>query len=311
MRSPSTTIRGTDAADGASATRSARTVGPWRSEARHAAMVAARPAALSEDGPRPTMTALPHAPTPELPDDRRDARPRPPRHRHDPDALDRWRPAGELGAPGRPDGRRADGLRPLDALPPPRADPPGLAGPRPLRPQRRPRQHAAVLAAPPHRLRPRARRPQAVPPVGQPDPRPPRIRPDAGRRGDHRAAGPGAGERDRDGHRRAPPRGRVQPRRPRHRRPLDLRDRLGRRPPGGDRVGGVQPRGASAARQAGRPLRRQPHPARRPDLDGVVGGRRSSASRPTAGTPAGSRTATTSRRSRRPSRPPAATTGRA
>ena len=200
---------------GPAAARSARAVGPRRSEARHAAMVPARPAGPSDRGPRPTMTALPHAPTPELPDDRRDARPRPPRHRHDPDALDRWRPAGELGAPGRPDGRRADGLRPLDALPPPRPDPPGLARPRPLRPQRRPRQHAAVLAAPPHRLRPLARRPQAVPPVGQPDARPPRIRPDAGRRGDHRPAGPGAGERDRDGHRRAPPRGRVQPRRPR------------------------------------------------------------------------------------------------
>ena len=44
-------------------------------------------------------------------------------------------------------------------------------------------------------------------------------------------------------------------------------------------------------------LRRQPHPARRPDDDGLVGGRPRRGSRPTAGTPSGSRTATTSRRS--------------
>ena len=95
------------------------------------------------------------------------------------------------------------------------------------------------------------------------------------------------------------------------RRPPDVRHRLRRRPPGGDRVGGGQPGRPPPARQAHRPVRRQPHPARRPDRDGLVGGRARSGSRPTAGTPSGSRTATTSARSRRRSRPPAPTTGRA
>ena len=49
---------------------------------------------------------------------------------------------------------------------------------------------------------------------------------------------------------------------------------LRRRPPGGHRVGGGEPRRPPPARQAHRPLRRQPHPARRADRDGLVGGRR-------------------------------------
>ena len=123
--------------------------------------------------------------------------------------------------------------------------------------------------------------------------------------------GQGLDERGRDGDRRAPPGGRVQPRRPRHRRPLDVRDRLGRRPPGGHRVGGAQPRRPPPARQAGRALRRQPHPARRADVDGLVGGRAQAVRGLRLACAAGSRTATTSPRSRRPSRPRAATTGRA
>ena len=64
--------------------------------------------------------------------------------------------------------------------------------------------------------------------------------------------------------------------------------------------------GPPSARQARRPVRRQPHPARRADRHGLVGGRPRSASRPTAGTSAGSRTATTSRPSsaRSPARAP-------
>ena len=95
---------------------------------------------------------------------------------------------------------------------------------------------------------------------------------------------------------------RVQPRRARGHRPLDLRHRLRRRPPGGHRVRGREPRRPPAPRQAHLPLRRQRHPARRPDLDGLVRGRASRASTRTAGTPSASRTATTSPRSRRPSR---------
>ena len=180
--------------------------------------------------------------------------PRPPRDRHDPDALDRRRPAGELRPPGCPDGRRADGLHALDPLPPPRPDAPGLARPRPLRPERRSRLDAPVLAPPPDRLRRVARRSEGVSPVGLEDARPPGVRADARRRGDHRPARPGLRERGRDGDRRGSPRGRVQPRRPRRRRPLDLHALLGRRPPGGHRVrGGVARRSPSPA-QARRPL---------------------------------------------------------
>ena len=57
------------------------------------------------------------------------------------------------------------------------------------------------------------------------------------------------------------------------RRPLDLRHLLRRRPPGGHRVRGRQPRRAPEARQARDALRRQPGPARRPDRDGLLGGR--------------------------------------
>ena len=132
--------------------------------------------------------------------------PRPARDRHDPDPLDRRRPEGELRPSGRPDGRGADGLHALDALPAPRPDPPGLAGPRPVRPERRPRLDAPVLAPPPDRLRRDARGPRELPAVGLADAGPPGVRPDAGRRGDDRAARPGLRERRRHGDRRGPPR---------------------------------------------------------------------------------------------------------
>ena len=123
---------------------------------------------------------------------------------------------------------------------------------------------------------------------GSQTPGPPGVRPDARRRGDDRAARPGLRERGRHGHRRAPPRRRVQPPRPRHRRPPDLRHRSD-----GDLQEGIaseaaQPGRPPPARQAHRPLRRQPHPARRPDGDGLVARTCSRASRPTAGTPSGS-----------------------
>ena len=112
-------------------------------------------------------------------------------------------------------GAAPDGLRAVDAVPAPRPDAPRLARPRPVRAVRRPRQHAAVLAPPPDRLRRLARRPQVVPAVGQQHARPPRVRPDARRRGDDRSARPGLRQRRRDGHRRAAPGRRVQPRRAR------------------------------------------------------------------------------------------------
>ena len=71
---------------------------------------------------------------------------------------------------------------------------------------------------------------------------------------------------------------------PRADRPPHLRDRQRRRHAGGRRVRGLLARRPPRARQADRLLRQQPHPARRRDRDGVLRGRRRSASRPTAGT---------------------------
>ena len=209
------------------------------------------------------------------PHDRRDARPRPPRHRHHPDALDRRRPAGEFRASGRPDGRGPDGLHDLDAVPAACADGPDMAGPRPVRAQRGPREHAAVLAPAPDRVRRHARRPQVVPPVGQPHAGSPGVRPDApaSRRRPDRWA---RASRTRSGWRSpndAWPRSSTGTS---HEivdhwtyviaSDGDLQE--------GHRVGGVQPRRAPPARQARGALRRQPHPARWPDRDGLVRGRR-------------------------------------
>ena len=63
----------------------------------------------------------------------RDARPRPALHQHDPDALHRRDPEGELGPPGDADGDRAGHLHALAALPALRPGRPDLAEPRPLR----------------------------------------------------------------------------------------------------------------------------------------------------------------------------------
>ena len=94
-----------------------------------------------------------------------------------------------------------------------------------------------------------------------------------GRRGHDRPARPGIRQRRRHGHRRAPPRRPVQPAGPHHRRPPHLRPLLGRRPHGGRRGGGGVPRGAPRARQADRPLRRQPGVARGEGGAVVLGGR--------------------------------------
>ena len=81
------------------------------------------PVALGPVAGRPTMALHLPARAGVPPDDRcRDARPRPPRDRHDPDAVDGRRPAGELRASGRPDGRGADGLHAVDAVPAARPD---------------------------------------------------------------------------------------------------------------------------------------------------------------------------------------------
>src|SRR6187549_3965497 len=101
------------------------------------------------------------------------------RHQHDPYAVHRRRAGGQQWPPGRADGRRANGVCRVDAIPPPRPDPPGLVWPRPLRAVERPRQHAAVLVAPLDRLRPATRRAQALPPIWLANARPSGIRPHA------------------------------------------------------------------------------------------------------------------------------------
>jgi hypothetical protein len=217
-------------------------------------------------GRRQRPTARLHPPRPGAHQDRPA---RPPRDRHHPHARDRRGPAGELGTSRCPDGCRADGVRPLDALPPPCPHPAGLAGARPVRPVRGPRQHAPLRPAPPDRLRRHAGRPPELPAVGLPNPGPSGVRSHRGRRGDHRPAGPGARQCGGDGHRPAPAGIRV-PGSGCAGRPLDLRHLLGRRPPGGRRVGGVQPGRSPAPGPPGVPLRRQPDPARRADRVGLV-----------------------------------------
>ena len=93
----------------------------------------------------------------------------------DPRARDGRGAEGELGSPGHADGARAARARAVDARHEVRRDRPRLARPRPLRAVGRARVDAALLDAVPHRLRPRARRPARVPPVGLAHARPPRV----------------------------------------------------------------------------------------------------------------------------------------
>ena len=183
--------------------------------------------------------AAPARAPPETANDPRHGPPRSARGRHHPHPLDRWRPAGELRAPRRTDGRRADDVRPVDPPSPPLAAEPGLAQPGPLRAVGRSRVDAPVLDAPPDGLRRQPRRPQGLPAVGLDHPGSPGIRPDLGGRGDDRTARPGPRERHRHGHRGAAAGGGVQPARARHRRPPDLRHRQRRRHAGGGRLRGL------------------------------------------------------------------------
>ena len=312
MRSPSTTIRAGPLAARrvgrrGRGGRGARNFGMGFEDRRaRAASLGARLGRTYNVRPSAARAGVP-------PDDHcRDARPRPPRDRHDSDPLDRRRPAGELRASRRPDGRGADGVRALDAVPPPLPDEPGMARPGPLRAVGRACLDAPLLAAPPDRLRPPARGAHGVPSVGLANAGTPGIGADAGGRGNDRAARSGVRQRRRDGHRRAAPRGRVQWRRRLHRRSSDVRHRQRRRPPGGHRLGGGQPCRAPATGQIDRAVRRQPHPARRPDGDGVLGGCAEALRGLRLAHPAGRRRQRRRRhRIRRSRRPATPTTGRA
>ena len=72
--------------------------------------------------------------------------------------VDRRHPEGELGTPGAAAGLRADGVRAVAAPPQARSARAAVVRSRSLRAVGRPRLDAALLAAPPHRLRPLARR---------------------------------------------------------------------------------------------------------------------------------------------------------
>ena len=210
-------------------------------------------------------------------------------HQHDPHALDRRDPEGELRPPGYADGAGTRRLRALAALPPLRSAGPDLAEPRPLRALQRPRLDAPLLAASPDRGeggRPRLRgggrargEPrghQALPPARLEVSRPPRVPLDL-RGGD--TTGPlGQGIATSVGmaiaskwlaaryNRAGLPAVRLRRLRVRRRRLLHggglERGRLLRRPP--------------AARQPLLGLRQQPHHDRRPHGDHLRGRRRRS-----------------------------------
>ena len=215
-------------------------------EGRHGTSIAA--AATMQPSPRPS----PRAREPETTDD----------HRHRPldrlaidtirTLVDRRRPEGELRSPGRPDGRGADGLRPVDALPAPRPDP-ARTGPTATGSSCRPATprcsstallHLTGYDLPLDDL-------EALPPVGLADARPPRVRPDA--RASRRRPGRSArasptpsGWRSRSAASRPSSTARATRSSTTGRYVIVLR----RRPPGGHRVGGRVAGRPPPARQA-------------------------------------------------------------
>jgi hypothetical protein len=176
---------------------------------------------------------------------------------------------GEVRSPRPAPRRRTDGVRTVGPVPSSRPGPSRLAQPGPLHPLRGPRLGASLRPAPRHRLRPHAGGPAAVPAVGQPHPGPPRTWAYPRGRGYHRASRSGIRHGRRHGHRGAPPSLRVQPEGAPGRRPLHLRDRIGRGPDGRDLLRGRLPGGHARAGEVDLPLRRQPRFAGRPDRVGV------------------------------------------
>ena len=185
------------------------------------------------------------------------------RDRHDPGTGDGCGAEGERGASRDRDGAGAARLRALPASAAAQPGQPELGEPRPLHPLRRPRLHPPVRDPPPDRLQPLARGAQALPPVGVEDTGPSGALRHRGRRDDHRPARAGLRERRRLRHRRPLPRRALQPAPRRDRRPLRLRDLLGRRSDGGPLLRGGVDRRPPRPRPARLLLRRQPHHDRR------------------------------------------------
>ena len=220
---------------------------------------AASPLSLLTTSPSPRAnTQLPHEPGQPA---------RPAERRHDPDPLHRRHPEGELGSPGPSARRGADGLRAVAEVPGARPDRSGLGRPRPVRAVRRARQHAALRAPAPDRVRALARRDQELPTVAEQDPRD--TRSSGTRRVSSAPPAPRSGlrQRGRHGARRALAGPAVQHGRAHDRRPLDLGAGLRRGPDGGHQRRGGVARRAPGSRQAGLRLRLERHLPRRPDVD--------------------------------------------
>src|SRR6266566_4311109 len=108
---------------------------------------------------------------------------RPVVHQHGPHPRDGCGAAGRLGPPRHGNGAGAAGLRVVAAPPALQSGQPRLVRARSLRVVGGARLHAALRGALPHRVRPLARRPQAVPPVGESHAGPLRARAHPGCRG--------------------------------------------------------------------------------------------------------------------------------
>jgi len=211
-------------------------------------------------------------------------------HRYHPGPRHGRGAAGRQRTPRHADGARPRGLAAVDPAPAARSPPPRLARPRPFRAVLRACLDAAVQPAAPDRLRPPARRDQALPAVGLQDAGASRARPHRGGRDHHRTTGPGPGQRRRHGDRGAPAGAALQPSRPRADQAPDLGVRQRRRSDGGALPRSLLARGAPATGSPQGALRRQRHlhrrayradlhrrrrrPLRGVRLAGVAGGRR-------------------------------------
>ena len=182
---------------------------------------------------------------------------------------------GEVGPPRHADGHGRHGLRSLDRVPAPRSECAALEQPRPLRPLRRPRLDAALLAAASDRLsRHDHGRSEAVPAVGIEDRWASGVRPRLGHRGDDRSARPGIRPQRRHGARREDARRAIRYGRFFQAcRSLHLRHLLGRRSGRRHQLRGRLDRRPPRPRQSHLLLRRQQHLDRRGDAAGVFRGR--------------------------------------
>ena len=185
--------------------------------------------------------------------------------RHDSHPVDGRGARGKCRTSRHCDGPRADRVSPLHGGPAAQPGEPALVQPGPVRVERRPCVHPAVLGAAPLRLQPLARGAQALPQVGVRDSGASGVPAHGGHRGHDRPARPGPLERRRHGLRRAVSRRHLQPAAARDRRPPRLRDLLRRRPDGRRLLRVVVDRRHERARQAHLLLRRQPHHDRRDD----------------------------------------------